>query len=371
MGTRRRVLLVPGEVRARMATPKALDERARTSALRSAGSPQTRAHGRDSRLVSRRGRRTTIGLAVALCLFAALVAPVAARPTAKVFGLDFGPFVTGSGPAQVSDAQLRGLMRLIRPYTSSLRTYGCGLGLAKVVRLAHSMGMDVALEAWIGRDSAGNDREVACLISEMRTGDVNLAIVGSEALLRDDVAPATLVGYINRVKSATAGSGVPVGTADDYSELLANPSVMAASDIVLPDIYPYFAGVSVGRAVAFVRARYREIQAAAPRKAIRIAETGWPSCGQATGNAVPSAENAATYFVHFQAWARSASVRSYYFEAFDEPWKAQYEGRRGACFGIATARGRLKTGMKAGFTSPPRRAPSMMPAVRHLVLRTF
>jgi hypothetical protein len=214
--------------------------------------------------MNRRGRGATIGLAVALCMFAALVAPVAARPTAKVFGLDFGPFVTGSGPAQVSDPRLRGLMRLIRPYTSSLRTYGCGLGLAKVVRLARPMGMDVALEAWIGRDSVGNDREVACLINEVRTGGVSLAIVGSEALLRNDVAPATLVGYINDVKRATAGSGVPVGTADNYSELLANPSVIAASDIVLPDIYPYFAGVSVGRAVAFVRARYREIQAAAP-----------------------------------------------------------------------------------------------------------
>lgn len=150
-------------------------------------------------------------LALGLTLLLALAAPALA-PAAKIYGLDFGPYVDGQGPGNdpfVSQRQIRQRLELIAPYTRWVRTYGCGGGLARTGTVAHRLGLRVALGAWIDRDLAQNEVEVACLIGRVRAGEVNLAVVGSEALLRGDVSPALLVGYIDEVKRATAGWGFP------------------------------------------------------------------------------------------------------------------------------------------------------------------
>jgi GPH family glycoside/pentoside/hexuronide:cation symporter len=80
-----------------------------------------------------------------------------------------------------------------------------------------------------------------------------------------------------------------------------------------------------------------------------VAETGWPSAGQAVGAAVPSAANAARYLAEFSAWARTNDVEFFYFAGLDEPWKAQFEGPLGAHWGIHDASGALKPGMSAAL----------------------
>ena len=76
-------------------------------------------------------------------------------------------------------------------------------------------------------------------------------------------------------------------------------------------------GIELDRAVAAFRRAYQQVVGAANGKPVVVSEAGWPSCGPAFGNAVPSLENAC-----------------FYFEAFDETWKATYEGPQGACWGI-------------------------------------
>jgi len=82
---------------------------------------------------------------------------------------------------------------------------------------------------------------------------------------------------------------------------------------------------------------------------IIVSETGWPSCGNQVGDAVPSPENASFYFLNFVSWARANNVPYFYFEAFDESWKAVYEGPQGACWGIWDKDGNLKPGMQDVF----------------------
>ena len=69
-------------------------------------------------------------------------------------------------------------------------------------------------------------------------------------------------------------------------------------------------------------------------KEIFVGETGWPCCGDAFSGAVPSPENASRCFLNFVSWARANNVPYFYFEAFDEQWKATYEGSPNACWGI-------------------------------------
>src|SRR3712207_7530210 len=57
----------------------------------------------------------------------------------------------------------------------------------------------------------------SALIASARAGHCDLAIVGSEALLRRDVTEAQLLEYIRQVKAA--GLGIPVTTADVHGEI--------------------------------------------------------------------------------------------------------------------------------------------------------
>jgi exo-beta-1,3-glucanase (GH17 family) len=238
-------------------------------------------------------------------------------------------------------------MQIIAPYTHWIRTFGCGTGLEKSGKVAHELGLQAAIGAWLSSDSVANGQEIARLISVGQAGQADLLIVGSEVLLRGDLTEGQLIGYINQVKQAVPG--VPVATADVYSEFLAHPAVVAAGDVVLANFYPYWEGIDVQQAMAHVHSQYQQLKAAAPGKQVLVSESGWPSGGNAVGDAVPSPENASFYFLNFVSWARAEDVSYFYFEAFDETWKAAYEGPQGAHWGVWDKDGNLKPGMQDVF----------------------
>ncbi len=269
----------------------------------------------------------------------------------RLHGLDFGPYIDGQDPnkgSQVSDAQLRDRMGLVAPYTEWIRTYGCGMGLENAGQIAHDLGLKAAIGAWLSGDLTANSEEIARLISIGQAGQADMLIVGSETLGRGDLTEDQLIGYFNEVKQAVPS--VPVATADVYSDLLAHPSVMAAEDVVLANFYPYWDGADVKHAVASLNAQYQAVKAAAGGKQVIISETGWPSGGNPSGSAATSPENAAFYLLDVASWARVEGVPYFYFEAFDETWKADYaEGPVGAHWGVWDKDGVLKPGMQDVF----------------------
>jgi exo-beta-1,3-glucanase (GH17 family) len=272
-------------------------------------------------------------------------------PIYKLFGLDFSPYIkNGQDPnlgTFVSEDQIRALMTAIKPYTGWVRTFGCTNGLEVAGRVAHELGLKIAVGAWLGTNSAANEIEISNLINIGKAGNADMMIVGSEVLLRGDLTEAQLIGFINRTRNENPG--IPVATADVYTELLAHPAVLEAGDVVLPNYYPYWEGVNLSYAVSFIHVRNQEIIAAAGNKPVIISETGWPSAGNKIGDAIPSPENAAYFFLNFQSWAKAESVSSFYFEALDEPWKANYEGPQGAHWGVWDNNIVLKPGMRAVF----------------------
>lgn len=84
-------------------------------------------------------------------------------------------------------------------------------------------------------------------------------------------------------------------------------------------------------------------------KPVYVSEAGWPDAGNIIGKAIPSSENATANFINFVSWARANEIKYFYFEAFDESWKAKYEGLQGAHWGIFDKSGQLKTGMMPVF----------------------
>lgn len=240
-------------------------------------------------------------------------------------------------------------MAIIAPYCKWIRTFGATNGLEAAPRIAQEFGLRVAMGAWIGRNPAANEAELANLIAAARAGLVDLAIVGSEVLLRRDLSEEELLGYIRRARQQIP-PGVPVSTAEAYGEWLARPALVQAVDTILVNYYPYWEGYSASAAMGVVHAQHQRVLTAARGKPVIVSETGWPSSGEVIRNAVPSLANALNYFLNFVNWARANKVTYFYFEAFDETWKAAYEGPQGAHWGIWDKYGRLKPGTERVFS---------------------
>ena len=265
----------------------------------------------------------------------------------KLYGIDFSPYMDGQNPnfgSQVDREQVKERLTIIAPYTIWIRTYGTENGLEYIGPVAHEMGRKTAIGAWLSSDTEANDRQINELINEAKAGYVDLAIVGSETLLRNDLSEDELIEYIRRFKQEAPG--INVTTADTYSELLNHPRVMAECDVIMYNSYPYWEGTSIDNAIEMQDSRYKNLVNQVGSKPIIISETGWPSEGNTIGSAVPSPENSARYFNDFVSWARKNNVQYFYFEAFDETWKANYEGPQGAHWGIWDKDGNMKPGME-------------------------
>jgi exo-beta-1,3-glucanase (GH17 family) len=295
-------------------------------------------------------------LLVAVLCGAQVLGPMAAASAQEVTvkyrvdGFNFGPYIDGQDPnlgAVLSEEQIRDRLELVAPYTRWIRVFGSTRGLEHIGRIAHELGLMVACSAWLGRNSAANDEEVAAVIVAGQQGHCDTVIVGSEVLLRNDLSEAQLLAYIAEVK--TALPALPVTTADVYTQLLAHPAVIAAVDLVLANYYPYWEGIVLKHAVASLHRAHQRVVAAAGGKPVWVSEAGWPSCGDRKGDAVPSLKNASKFFLNFVSWARTNAVPYLYFAALDESWKAAYEGPQGACWGVFDKYGVMKPGMEKVF----------------------
>src|SRR5262249_55374302 len=147
---------------------------------------------------------------------------------------------------------------------------------------ARSLGMKFAAGAWLGRDTQENDRCMAKVIEAAQSRAVDLAIIGNETLLRNDLTPAQLCGYIAQFRSSAPD--FPVCFAEVAGFIYANPEIVTPCDFVGMHHYPYWEGVHIDKAIEDFDAAYRKVRSVAHGKEIRVLETGWPSSGRKSVN---------------------------------------------------------------------------------------
>ena len=250
-----------------------------------------------------------------------------------VHGLCFSPYLEGQAPGtEVSEAQIRQRLQLIRPHTQWVRTFSCTDGHQHTPRIAHELGLKTLVGAWLGTDRDINTRELQNVIELARAGHADIVAVGNEVLLREDMGEDELLGCLERVKRELPG--VPVGYVDAYYLFEKHPRITAACDVVLTNCYPFWEGCPREQAVAYMKDMVARTRAAAPGKRVVISETGWPDQGTAFHGAMPSPEGAMRYFVDTQEWAQEEGLEVFYFAAFDEAWKVGAEGDVGAYWGL-------------------------------------
>jgi glucan 1,3-beta-glucosidase len=260
-----------------------------------------------------------------------------------VHGLCFSPYLEGQQPgSQVSEAQIRERLAIIRPHTQWIRSFSCTDGHEQTPRIAHEMGFKTLVGAWLGTDAEINERELQGVIEVARAGHADIVAVGNEVMLREDLSEDALLAAMQRVKDALPG--VPVGYVDAYFLFEKHPRITAACDVVMTNCYPFWEGCPREQALAYMQTMLARTRAAAPGKRILISETGWPDQGSAFQGSVPSREGAMRYFVDTSEWARAEGVEVFYFSAFDEAWKVGAEGDVGAYWGLWDKDGALKFG---------------------------
>lgn len=273
---------------------------------------------------------------------------IAARYSAlmadRQHGLCFSPYTPGQDSQDpLSPAQVERRIDLIAPHVQWLRSFSCTGGHEVIPRIARARGLKTMVGAWIGRDPARNEQEIAALVALARDGLVDIATVGNEVLLRHELSEEALLACIRRVRAALPPQ-VPVGCVDAYSEFLDRPALVGTCDLVLPNCYPFWEGSDIAHASAYLAHMHGLVREAAGRKRVIVAETGWPDQGQSVGAAMPSTVNAMRYFIETQEWARREQVELFYFSSFDEPWKRQQEGEVGAHWGLWDQHERPKYG---------------------------
>jgi glucan 1,3-beta-glucosidase len=284
----------------------------------------------------------------------------------RIHGINIGPYLFDDPNlgATVSEDDLRSLIEKVAPYTTSVRTFGCGNGLDKAPEIAHSFGLTIAAGIWLGKDKDANEKELACMINLANNGMLyhdDLVIVGNETLLRADLTEQELISYINRFKEAVPG--VPVASAESWKNISKYKDLIKTVDVVAVNAYPYLDNTKIDKATNAVEDWYlkfhdlvNEINPSygytGPNgdlitvgKEIIFTETGWPSCGKNGGN-----PEEAFYFASFTSFARALNLKFYWFEAYDEKWKTKYEGQAGGCWGLWDNQGKRKDGFDVTFS---------------------
>jgi GPH family glycoside/pentoside/hexuronide:cation symporter len=252
-----------------------------------------------------------------------------------LYGLCFSAYGEGQRAGdQLQASQVSRRIDLIAPHTRWVRSFACTEGHEVIPRLARAKGLKTMVGAWISHDRERNEREIEALIQLAKEGQVHIAVVGNEVLLRGELSEPELLAYIGRVKAALPDD-VPVSSVDAYFQFLERPALTAACDVLLPNCYPFWEGADIDLAAQYLRRMHALVKAAAGEdKRVIVAETGWPGQGRPVAGAVPSPGNAMKYFIEVQQWARSEGIKLFYFSSFDEPWKLGQEGEVGTQWGL-------------------------------------
>jgi glucan 1,3-beta-glucosidase len=288
--------------------------------------------------------------------------PLPDAPSARIACVSYAPFrKPGETPldphAFVSPERIDADLKALSERFDCVRTYSQAFGLSAVPQIAQKYGMKVLMGIWLGRDKKLNDSEVAMGIATAKAHPevIRGVIVGNEVLLRGELSPDALSGYITKVRDALKDDHVPVTYADVWEFWLRYPQMANFVDYITIHILPYWEDEPVPpeAAIQHVADVYARMKARFSGRAVMIGETGWPSEGRPRREARASLVNEARYLRDFLRYANSVDMPYNVIEAFDQPWKREQEGTVGGYWGIFDVNAHPKFGMQGPVTEEP------------------
>ena len=266
-------------------------------------------------------------------------------------------------------------LAVLSQLTNNVRLYGtdCNqteMTLAAIDKLGLT-DMKVWLGVWIDSNTTTTKRQLNQLYDILdNTKDTSIfkgVIVGNEALYRagpdKQTAEKNVISYIKDVRSQITKRSLDMLVATSDLGDNWNAQLVSAVDVVMSNIHPFFAGVNVSVAASWTWDFWQNhdvtLTQGTKKKQI-ISETGWPSgggkdCGESptcdddTPGSIASVDNMNTFMSDWVCQALENGTDYFWFEAFDEPWKVQFNtpGKNWEDkWGLMDSARKLKPGLK-------------------------
>jgi exo-beta-1,3-glucanase (GH17 family) len=273
--------------------------------------------------------------------------------------IPYAGYRTGQAPGgtEPTYAQVRQDMGILAPYTHGIRTYGTNwhnsdpnFGQDMIPHLCDSLNLNLYMGIWL--DNTYTDAvnqancDLAITVINQNHKSIKSVIVGNEFLLRVEqahgdlvAAEATLIKWITYVKGKLpAGSSIKITTGESYPDWLsASDNLPKAVDIIYWHVHPWWEGKAINVAAEWAQTAHEKMKTrmaqAGVTKKLVLAETGYP-WGATQGSAVGSEANQAQYLHDLHLYCFKVGLEYFFFEGFDEPWKATMEGGVGDKWGL-------------------------------------
>ncbi|KAJ5176664.1 glucan endo-1-3-beta-glucosidase btgC [Penicillium canariense] len=242
-------------------------------------------------------------------------------------------------------------LAVLSQLTNTVRLYGTDCNQTEMTLHAidklELADMKVWLGVWIDTNETTTNRQLDQLYKILDdTKDPSIfkgVIVGNEVLYRAGTAVQSaeknLTTYITNVAAELKKrnfNDMEVATSDLGDNW--NSELVDAVDVVMSNVHPFFAGVNVSVAASWTWDFWQQhdvILTKGTTKKQVISEVGWPSaggkdCGESptcdsdTPGSVASIDNMNQFMSDWVCQALENGTDYFWFEAFDEPWKIQF-----------------------------------------------
>ncbi|KAI0029285.1 glycoside hydrolase superfamily [Vararia minispora EC-137] len=254
-------------------------------------------------------------------------------------------------------------IQLLSQLTTRLRLYGADCNQSALVLEAIKQ-TKVNMQVYLGNYPVATDagaayaRQRDLILNALQTygaGNVAGIIVGNEFVLNylssqgsssstdangalGNAAAALLVPNITDTRTKVNALGlsktIPIGNAEAGAYF--NNEILSASDFGMSNVHPWFADVSIDQAASWTY-EYFETTNVQPAAALSnaptmyIAETGWPTASDSTsaqsnGPSQANTTNLQEFLDTFVCQANANNTGYFFFEYFDETWKATAYG---------------------------------------------
>jgi exo-beta-1,3-glucanase (GH17 family) len=265
----------------------------------------------------------------------------------KVFpGIDYTPMYTQYPDCLSYPPSQNNVTRdlaVLSQLTNTVRLYGTDCNQTEMVlhsidQLKLNGTMKVWMGVWLDTNTTTNARQIAQMYDIFeKHGSASFVgvIVGNEVLFREDMTATQLGTVITSVKSNLTSMGISLPVAS--SDLGDNWTAAFASqvDYLMANIHPFFAGVTAEEAADWTYTFWTGHDTILKTDISKniISETGWPStggtdCGAATtctNGSVAGITEMNTFMDNWVCQALENGTDYFWFEAFDEPWKIEYD----------------------------------------------
>lgn len=187
-------------------------------------------------------------------------------------------------------------------------------------------------QATLDENKLANQQEIARGIElANRYPQIVVAVnVGNEALVDwndHKVATDTIIEYVKQVKEAIKQ---PVTVAENYKWWADHGKELGrVCDFVAVHVYPVWEGQDIDAGMSYTIDNLNEVRRTLPDCQMVISEAGWASVASEFGERA-SEEKQQRYYTELMSWSAKHKVTTFFFEAFDEPWKGDPNNPMGA-----------------------------------------